>query len=135
MIIFDYIFYRFHNLYTSKEKDGSAVFTAALYLSFLEFLILYSSFVTFQVLTNDSFSTREFLQDYKPYSKYGLLLIIILLEIFNYLNYRKKEKRELLQKQFNRHPLNKAMQPWMFLLFGAFLFGLPILIDYLIKLP
>ena len=133
MMIFDYIFYRLYNLYASKEKRGSSVFTAALYLSVLEFLALYSIFVTFQVITHDSFSTREFLQEHKLYSKYGIIIIAIALEAYNYIKYRKKEKREILQKQFNRHPLNKFVKPWMFLLLGALLFGLPILVHYLIE--
>lgn len=120
-------------MYASKEKHGPSVFTAALYLSFLEFIIIYSIFVTFQIVTNDSFSTREFLQERKPYSKYGILIIVFALEVYNYLKYRKKEKRVILQKQFNRHPLNKIIKPWMFLILGVFLFGLPILVNYIIK--
>ncbi|OFX60298.1 MAG: hypothetical protein A2066_02225 [Bacteroidetes bacterium GWB2_41_8] len=133
MKIFDYIFYRLNNLYASKEKYGSSVFTAALYVSFLEFLTLYSIVVTFQVVTNDSFLTREFLQQYKPYSKYGLLLIFFLFEIFNYLRYRKMKTKEALQRRFKNHFMNKIIKPWMFIILGAFLFGLPILVHYFVK--
>ena len=133
MKIFDYIFYRLYNLYASKEKYRSSVFTAALYVSVLEFLTLFSIFVTFQVVTNDSFQTREFLQQHKPFSKYGILLISILLEIFNYLRYRKKNTRETLQGRFKNHFMNKIIKPWMFLILGAFLFGLPMLVHYLFK--
>ncbi|MBW8331040.1 MAG: hypothetical protein K0M40_03385 [Prolixibacteraceae bacterium] len=133
MKIFDYIFYRLNNLYASKEKYGSSVFTAALYVSFLEFLTLFSIFVTFQVVTNDSFQTREFLQQYKPYSKYGILLIFFLFEIFNYLRYRKKNTREALQRRFKNHFMNKIIKPWMFIILGAFLFGLPMLVNCFVK--
>ncbi|HCY42058.1 MAG TPA: hypothetical protein DHV48_11995 [Prolixibacteraceae bacterium] len=133
MKIFDYIFYRLNNLYASKEKYGSSVFTAALYVSFLEFLTLCSIVVTFQVVTNDSFLTREFLQQYNPYSKYGLLLIFFLFEIFNYLRYRKMKTKEALQRRFKNHFMNKIIKPWMFIILGAFLFGLPILVHYFVK--
>jgi hypothetical protein len=133
MIVLDYLFYRLCNFYDKKERHGTPVFTAALYLSFLELLFLYSVIVTFQVVTNDSFGIREFLQEYKPYSIYGILLILVLFEVFNYLKYRKKEKQESLKKRFKNHFLNRIIKPWMFLILGAFLFALPILIHYLIK--
>lgn len=131
--MFDYMFYRLYSFYEEKEKGGASTFTAALYLSFLQFLVLYSIIATFQVVTKDSFSTRELLQQYEPYSKYLVLSILILLEIFNYLRYRKKDKQESLQRRFKNHPLNKILKLWMFLTLGVFLIGLPILIHYVIK--
>lgn len=133
MIIFDYIFYRLHNLYASKEKFGSSVFTASLYVSLLESLTLFSIFLTFQVITDDCFLTREFLQQHKPYSKYGILLLAILIEILNYFKYSKREKKEALQRRFKNHFMNKVIKPWMFLILGAFLFGLPMLVNYFVK--
>ena len=133
MIIFDYIFYRLYNLYASKEKHGSSTFTAGLFLSVLQLLLLYCIIMTIMIITDDAFSIREYLQEHKPYSRYAIVVVAIVLEVYNYLKYSKKEKRDVIWKQFRRHPLNKVIKPWMFLILGAFLFMLPILVDILIK--
>ncbi len=122
-----------YDFYFRKEKDLKPFLTASGYLSFLQFLMVYCILMLYTIVLEDKFNVIDWIRGDKALGKVLVLLIFVVLEIFNYLRYRKKEKREILQKQFNRHPLNKVIKPWMFLLLGALLFGLPILVHYLIK--
>lgn len=87
----------------------------------------------YTIVLEDKFSVIECIRSYKTLGEILIFSMFVVLEIFNILRYRKKEKRDVLQKRFNRHPLNKVIKPWMFLLLGALLFGLPILTHYLIS--
>ncbi len=133
MIISDYIFYRIYDFYFRKEKDLNPLLTTSGYLSFLQFLMIYCIFMLYAIILEDKFNVINWIISDKVLGKVLVISIFVALEIFNYLRYRKKEKRNILQKRFKRHPLNKVIKPWMFLLLGALLFGLPILVHYLIK--
>lgn len=122
-----------YDFYFRKDKARNPFLTASSYLSILQFLMVYCILMLYAIVLGDKFNVIDWIRSDKVLGKVLVLSIFVVLEIFNYLRYRKKEKREVLQKQFNRHPLNKVIKPWMFLILGALLFGLPILAHYLIK--
>ncbi len=133
MKIFDYLFYRMYDYYHRNEKIPSALLTASGYLSFLQFLMIYCVLMLYAIIFDKKFDVIEWLRRDKALGKVLVLSVFLSLEVYNYLRYRKKERQEVLQKRFYRHPLNKVIKPWMFLLLGALLFSLPIFVDYLIK--
>ena len=47
--MFDFFFYRLYVFYEKKERNGDSVWTAALYLTLLQFLMLYSIVVKLYV--------------------------------------------------------------------------------------
>ena len=133
MRVFDYIFYRIYDFYSRKEKIPTALLTASGYLSFLQFLGVYCLVMVYGILSNTELNLIELLRKDKLFGKALIFLIFVGFEIYNFFRYRKKEKQESLQRRFKKHSLNRIIKPWMFLVLGVFLFGLPILVHYLIK--
>ena len=117
--MFDYIFYRLYKLYKTKEKDSdvSTIFSATLYLSFLQYLLLLciimstDAFVIAISETRYSFSTALFQTYPKPKAELAILILFVLWNIYNHFYYKKKYK-ELIVK-YKNHPLNNKFKPWM----------------------
>ena len=132
MVIFDYIFYRFFEFYSRKEKTRTPLFTSSGYLSFIQFLFIYFVLMSFEILSESNFNLIDYLSEDKEISKI-LLLIFVSLEIYNYIRYRKKSMQDKLHRRFRMNVLNQKIKIWMFILLGVLLFSLPILLDLLLR--
>jgi magnesium-transporting ATPase (P-type) len=133
MIVFDYIFYRLNRLYSKKEKDGTPIFNSSMYVTFLQWLTLYSLVMTLQIITNEFFRDLGFTHQQKKLIKAALVLVFTIWTIANYFRYKKKLKNKSLQNTFDGHPINKLISPWMFYVFAAILFTFPILVSMALR--
>lgn len=122
--MFDYIFYRLYSFYDKKEKGVTPISTAAMYLSFLQILMVFFLYMVVNISLNGKIALKE-LPINDTYLKIGLVVFALLLDVFNYVIYKRKHKA--LIGKFRNHPLNKKFKVWMLYIVGAGLFLLPFL--------
>jgi len=131
--MFDYIYFRLNKFYRQKEKDGAPHFTAVLYLTFLQLLIVYFLIMNYGIITKDGFEILTWLRSDKFLSKLLILAAVIVLEIYNYFKYRSKKRQLVLKMKFENHPLNTTIPTWSFLALGGILLFGPFLIYLIIR--
>lgn len=115
--MFDYIFYRFYTLY--KKKEGFRYLSSASSaITFIQITLLFSVVLTFNILTSGLIPFDKLWGDTAiDYIIVGAL--VLLLDLFNYLKYKKKKTSILIR--YKNHRANKWFRNWM-------LFLIPILI-------
>ena len=127
----NFIFYRLYKHY-NKEYP---IFTAAIYISALEILMIYFIFMMFNaVFFHENLLGKEMFLKYGISQSAGKLYAVIfyvLLHLSNYLYYRNRVKS--YDTRFANHPMNKWFKLWMLYFIGLFLFFFPILIFMLRK--
>ncbi|PCH67911.1 MAG: hypothetical protein COC06_10445 [Bacteroidales bacterium] len=129
--MFDYIFYRLYSFYDKKEKGVTPISTAAMYLSFLQILIVFFFYMVVNISLNARIALKE-LPVNNTYLKIGIVVFALLLDVFNYVIYKRKHKA--LIGKFRNHPLNKKFKVWMLYIIGAGLFLLPFLYREVLKM-
>ena len=129
--MFDYIFYRLYSFYDKKEKGVTPIATAAMYLSFLQILMVFFLYMVVNISLNGKIALKE-LPINDTYLKIGIVVFALLLDVFNYVIYRRKHKA--LIGKFRNHPLNKKFKVWMLYIVGAGLFLLPFLYRAVLKM-
>lgn len=122
--MFDYIFYRLYSFYYKKEKGSTPISTAAMYLSFLQILMGFFLYMILNITLNGKIALKE-LPINGSYLKIGIVVFGLLLDVFNYIIYKRKYKT--LVDKFRNHPLNNRLKVWMLYILGAGLFLLPFL--------
>ena len=120
--IFDYIFYRLHQLYKVKEKKGSPIYTASLYLSIIQILLLFFVFMTINVMFNGKFLLKHLPLD-RTFVKVIGIGLMMALNVFNFFRYKRKVHE--LRKKFRIHPLNQVFKVWMLYFIGVGLIIIP----------
>lgn len=121
----NYIFYRLYKHY-NKENP---IFTAAIYITMFEILIIYFVFMMFNAVFyperrfGEELSLKYHVHDN---GKLFALTLYFILHLINYLIYRKKV--EQYEIRFANHPMNKWFKLWMLYFLGLFLFFFPILV-------
>lgn len=129
--MFDYIFYRLYSFYDKKEKGVAPISTAAMYLSFLQILMVFFFYMVVNISLNGRIALNE-LPINDTYLKIGIIVFALLLDVFNYVIYKRKHKA--LIGEFRNHPLNKRFKVWMLYIVGAGLFLLPFLYREVLKM-
>jgi len=122
--MFDYIFYRLYSFYDKKEKGSTPISTAAMYLSFLQILLVFFLYMIVNISLRGEIAPKELLID-STYLKIGLVVFALLLNLFNNIIYKRKHK--VLIDRFRNHPMNRRFKVWMLYFLGASLFLLPFL--------
>ncbi len=129
--MFDYIFYRLYDFYNRKEHGVTPIATAALYLSVLQFLMVFC--ICMIVTISISSVKGDFvLPINKNYLMIGSVVAALLLDIYNYKKY--KQKCNTLIYRYKNHKLNKKFKVWMLYFIGAGLFVFPILYKSILKI-
>lgn len=133
--MFDYLFYRFYDIYKRKEGDTSA-FSATAAISFIQILIISSIILSISFITNIilsvNFLTPMALAIGETLSKFIIVLLSSLLFICNYLKYRKS-----LDKIISRHSksrLNRKLKMWIIFLIMPAAMIFPFALRYILKL-
>ncbi len=129
--MFDYIFFRLFSFYDKKEKGITPISTAAMYLSFLQILIVFFIYMVVNIFLNGKVAFKE-LSINNNYLKIGIMVAALLLNVFNYIIYKRKHK--VLISRYRNHPLNKKFKIWMLYIVGAGLFLLPFLYRSVLKM-
>ena len=87
--MFDYIYYRLYLLYLKKEKGISPISTSAMYLSFIQLLVIYSIVMIVNItMHGDLFKDLTDLN--KNFLKIGIVIFALILDLFNYFYYKKR---------------------------------------------
>lgn len=129
--MFDYFFYRLYILYRNKEKGINPISTSAIYLSFLQLLILFSIVMSINITFHGSL-TNDLSDINKIILKIGIVIFLFLIYVFNYFYYKRKHK--VLLTRFKNHPLNKKFKEWMLFFLGIGLLIFPFVYKELLKL-
>lgn len=131
--ISDYIFYRLYIFYTARETGG-AVATSSTFLAFIQFLAIYFlvmiGTLAYYHLFQGSIIFNK-MSD-KLWLKIMTVIIILVLDVLNYLRYRKPQFRADLIKKFRGKSINRYFKLWMLPLVAIALFLLPILLNQLV---
>lgn len=122
--MFDYIFYRLYTYYDKKEKGSTPVSTAAMYLSFLQILMIFSIYMIADITLDGKLGIWK-LPINEIYLKIGIVVFAVLVDLLNFLRYKKQHKT--LVSKFRNHPLNMKFKVWMLYFIGAGLLILPFL--------
>jgi hypothetical protein len=129
--MFDYIFFRLYSFYNIKENGVSPIFTAVIFLSFLQILLVYFIYMVVNITLNGEITIKE-LPINRNYLKIGIVVATLLLEVFNYVIYKRKYKALIIK--YSNHSFNQKFKMWMLLIIGAGLFLLPILYAIALKM-
>jgi len=129
--MFDYIYYRLYLLYLKKEKGISPISTSAMYLSFIQLLVIYSIVMIVNItMHGDLFKDLTDLN--KNFLKIGIVIFALILDLFNYFYYKKRCKALIMR--FKNHPLNKKFKVWMLYVVCTGLFLFPFLYRAILKM-
>lgn len=129
--MFDFIFYRLNLFYEKREKGSDTIWTAAFYVTILQFLILYSAFIFIDIFTNKALS-NILLGGNKMLAIIISLVAVVLLFLFNRNRYRRKQ--DLIVGKYEKHPANQWFKIWMVAALMMLLLLSPILWNELHKL-
>lgn len=129
--MFDFIFYRLNLFYEKREKGSDTIWTAAFYVTILQFLILYSAFIFIDIFTNKALS-NILLGGNKMLAIFISLVAIVLLFLFNRNRYHRKH--DIIVSKYEKHPANRWFKIWIVAALMMLLFLSPILWNELHKL-
>lgn len=129
--MFDFIFYRLYVFYEKKEKNGDSVWTAAFYVTLLQFLMLYSVVIFIDIFSNKALLTSVF-HDNKMLAT--VISIVILISLFLFNRYRYRHKLETIISKYSKCPGNKWFKIWMIAVIMMVLLLSPILWNEIHKL-
>lgn len=133
--MFDYLFYRFYDVYKRKEGDNS-VFSASAAISFIQILIISSIIFSINFITSIAYSINFIAPNLQKVDK-GISTVIvislsILLLIYNNIKYRKKLNKLILK--YSSSPLNKKLKMWIIFMIIPMTMMLPFILRYILKL-
>ena len=129
--MFDFIFYRFYLFYEKREKGSDTIWTAAFYVTLLQFLILYSVVIFIDIFTNKVF-LDFLLGGNKAIAIIVSFVVIVSLFLFNRNRYRRKHN--YIVSKYEKHPANRWFKIWMVAALMMLLLLSPILWNELHKL-
>lgn len=129
--MFDFVFYQLNLFYEKREKSSDTIWTAAFYVTILQFLMLYSAFVFIDIFTNKTLSDI-LLGGNKTLAIIISLVAVVLLFLFNRNRYRRKQ--DLIVGKYEKHPANQWFKIWMVAALMMLLLLSPILWNELHKL-
>ena len=89
--MFDYIFFRLYSFYDKKEKGITPISTAVMYLSFLQILMIFVIYMVVKMSLGGKIALKE-LPININYFKIGIVAAALVLDIFNYMIYKRKYK-------------------------------------------
>ncbi len=132
--MFDYLFYRFYDIYKRKEEDTSA-FSATAAISFIQILIISSIILSISFITNIilsvNFLTPVILAIGETLSKFLIVLLSSLLFSCNYLKYR-KSLDEIISK-YSKSRLNGKLKMWIIFLIMPATMLFPFALRYILS--
>lgn len=132
--MFDYLFYRFYDIYKRKEGDTSA-FSATAAISFIQILIISSIILSISFITNIilsvNFLTPVILAVGETLSKFLIVLLSSLLFSCNYLKYR-KSLDEIISK-YSKSRLNGKLKMWIIFLIMPATMLFPFALRYILS--
>jgi hypothetical protein len=134
MKVFDYLFYRLYTFYEARDKKGSPLFTSALYLSFIQIVLLYVIVSTFVITTKDHFNILIGLRENKNLAKASFVILSVLLDVMNYIRYDNRQRRDELRNRYKSNKLNKRFDVWMLVPIVILLIFLPAMFSKVIGL-
>lgn len=111
--MFDYLFYRLFVFYKTREPKSGPIFTASLYFSFFQFLLIYLAFMLVAIFTNGEITINNIGLSKREIKAFGLM-VLIGLPSWNYVRY--KSRAAALELKYRNHPLNKKLKLWMIML-------------------
>lgn len=132
--MFDYLFYRFYDIYKRKEGDTSA-FSATAAISFIQILIISSIILSISFITNIILSVNflppVILAIGETLSKFLIVLLSSLLFSCNYLKYR-KSLDEIISK-YSKSRLNGKLKMWIIFLIMPATMLFPFALRYILS--
>ena len=131
MTMFDFFFYRLYVFYEKKERNGDSVWTAALYVTLLQFLMLYSVVIFIDIFLDKVLLTSVF---HGNKILVTVVSIAILLVIFLSNRYHYRHKLETIISKYKKCPGNKWFKIWMIAAIMMVLLLSPILWNEIYKL-
>lgn len=134
MKIFDYLFYRLYTFYEARDKNGSPLFTSALYLSFIQMVLLYVIVSMFIITTKDHFNILIWLRENKTLAKASIVILAVLLEVMNYIRYNNRQRRDELRNRFGSNKLNQRFDVWLLMPIVILLIFLPAILSKVLGL-
>ena len=129
--MFDFIFYRLYLFYEKREKGGDSVWTASLYVTMLQFLMIYSLVIFIDIFTNKVL-LDTILDGNKMIAIVISLAVIVSLFLFNRNRYRRKH--DFIVSKCKKYPANRWFKIWMIAALMMLLLLSPILWNELHKL-
>jgi len=93
--------------------------------------MIFSLYMLVNISLKGKIALKELPMD-GAYLKLGFVVFALLLNLFNYIIYKRKHKT--LVEKFRNHPLNKKFKVWMLYILGAGLFLLPFLYRAILKM-
>ena len=129
--MFDFIFYRLYLFYEKREKGGDSVWSAALYVTILQFLMIYSLVIFIDIFTNKVLLDTV-LDGNKMIAIAITLVAIVSLFLFNRNRYRCRFA-DIVSK-CKKCPANRWFKIWMVASLMMLLLLSPILWNELHKL-
>lgn len=114
-----------------REKGSDTIWTAAFYVTILQFLILYSVVIFIDIFTNKVF-LDSLLGGNKAIAIIVSLMVIVSLFLFNRNRYRRKHNN--IVSKYEKHPSNRWLKIWMVAALMMLLLLSPILWNELHKL-
>jgi hypothetical protein len=134
MKVFDYLFFRLYTFYEARDKKGSPLFTSALYLSFIQIVLLYVIVSTFVITTKDHFNILIGLRENKNLAKASFVILSVLLDVMNYIRYDNRQRRDELRNRYKSNKLNQRFDVWMLVPIVILLIFLPAMFSKVIGL-
>ena len=129
--MFDFFFYRLYVFYEKKERNGDSVWTAALYVTLLQFLMLYSVVIFIDIFSNKVLLTSVF-HGNKMLATF--ISVVILNSLFLFNRYRYRHKLETIISKYKKCPGNTWFKIWMIAVIMMVLLLSPILWNEIHKL-
>lgn len=132
--MFDYLFFRIYQFYEKHEKGWDSTWRASLYISAIEFLIVYSIFMFFDIFLGKSLSNSFFVQSHPWFVKAVSISLMFVLYFINQKRYRRR-KEKILNKYKKKKTTNHNVMFMVFLTFlTLLLFFSPVLWNELYKI-
>ena len=122
--MFDFIFQALYSYYEKKEKGGDSVWTASLYVSIIEYMVLCSFLIMLDILSQGIVSMNSFNVN-KTLQKVIFLSAGALLYVINLKRYRRKKGTIIFK--FKNHPANRWFRVWMIVVLMFLLVFSPVL--------
>ena len=130
-VMFDFVFYRLYLFYERREKGRDSVWTASLYVTLLQFLMMYSIVIFIDIFTDKA------LLFYVLHGNKTLAIIISLVTMVSLLLvnlYHYRHKYNAIVKKCKNKAANKWFKIWMIAALMMVLLASPVLWNELYKL-
>lgn len=125
MNVFDYTFFIIYRFYRKKEKKLGPLGRAITYLSFLQFLLIYSGVFFLELILPSRLSPIDFLRSLNNVTYFFAVGLYVILDIFNQFRFRRKGKLQSILLKYSYLKSNRYVKAWHFLVLSFFLLILP----------